>query len=1306
MGDHNSSITNDDINGQTLKCNTSIASMFTCKEFLKKVLERIRENKELRKYFMSDTADNYTVITMPMALKDFSILTEDIKTSVVKVRDNYSRIRAEQECQRYARSCYKEGDPFFSSDFYKQFVNLVTIDFSNTEKTVNLVSQNSLFKTNTRMVNLLLNKKIDGRDNIQRRRKVKEVITTVDDETGEELTEYVYYSKEDIEIGEAALRLEHSVTKPEFLDIDYREFTIEQFMMTIFASITLDVKSHVDASKYSLPIDNIFSMSGDQEQSTKVLCEAMNVLGKHDSEILKIIDEKGSNICKIVNNDIISNPVVLRKSEISGIDIYNCLLKHCRFIFPLVEYFYDFINAYKSTHVQMSQLNKIFGIGNFYVIDKDEDGEDVTSPLGDFERFFTLPENPDELKELRENAAQFNFLFNNTPSLFRSLFIGILKFIFGNTSNTATMMINFVANHIGLNSKTNSFTDLIKNYYDNVVGTTRPAEIIFDHSIITGFLTDKNKSESIFSYIYRNAPYYMNSDNRFTLNLSVIIDAFEKKTNINSRGTQQFSTAGTNFLFNTENLMTTITRMTGKDSNMAIEPFVTYTKINQANLKSYNDKNEVLNTIITSTYGEAFSRPIISLPPIPFSRDELEWLAIKCLDLRAKIEEITCQYSEEIPFSDYHDVFHELKMVQNQYAESDIDDPKFTKRIEELKADIARFYEICRIKEVPDSVLNNINNLELSLFTYTNHHLIKFDYQKFSLKFKNGIGNELKYHIGKNLILDENRNLKTCLQIFNDSRDRGIKYLENHFRPFFSEFATINTSKFNLSIKHEELDSKHLKDGKPVKYDELVMIVTYGDSDDTHMATKFRTKFTSFSNSDELMYYAFEKYKSDNDNQLLSRAEFDISDMSLDFTIAWFRSKEQKAAISGDKDEVKMKIYNEACGCIEQYPFYDALGKRIISRIFNLTRNSYDAIIQREIQRVKQREDREKNRNKVNKPTFSMDDFDKGIVIDSEQSRLIKEQSYDYWTKGVKTIVGGMSINDAMKSMEDKTKKIEEKSQRRQFRQNEDKRSTHTVTRTQELKYISKPQKTTQSADGWVTYNGKSVRCERKIVVSDSIPSGKSVRTPERFNGPLRNKESKYRQRNQHGRGRIEDRRSSERKPREDRRSSERKSGSSKFGTPTGSSKFGTPTSSFNRSERQYTRNSASPSVNKHGFTKRANSPSVDSVHGTSSGTASPNYLENRIISTSSGIKTPGTDEKISVFRNTGIKSPVTIQVPNAFGTPIRGNNSGFEILSQDDDDEPIRIISGIESPHTLRDEDTEDNKKHVVVIDDDDFEV
>lgn len=1277
MSDHEFRITNDDINGQTLKCNTSIASMFTCKEFLKKLLERIRENEELRNYFITDNADNYTVITLPMALCDFSMLSPDTSSTVVKVRDNYSRIRAEQECLRYARSFYEEGDPFFKSDFYKQFVNSVTSEFSNDKKTVKVVSQNSLFKTNTRIVNLLLNKKMDGRENIQRRRKVKEVIKTLNEETGEEFETYVYYTQEDIDKGEAELRLEHSVATPIFLDIDYREFTIEQFMMTIFASITPQIKSDsTDFIKYSSSIDEIFVFGDDSDDSTEILCSAMSLIGKHDTEILKIIDEKGSNICSIVNNDIVNQSETLKKSAINKVEIYNCLLKHCRFIFPIVEYFYDFINSYKNISITESDIGKIFGVDKLYVIGKDEDGDDVLSPLGDLENFLI-----DKSQEIKTMANGFNFLFNITPALFKCLFIGILKFIFGNSSNTANMMINFVSNHIGLNSsKDNAYNSLITEYYETVIGK-RPVEIVFSEKIIVGFLNQRGISENIISYIYRNAQYYMNSENKFKINLSVIIDAFEKNSRMSSRElTQKFSMAGTNFLFNTENLLNTITRMTGKESNMAYEPFCTYSKINEANLKIYNDKNEALNKIITEKYGEAFSRCIIPLPSIPFSRDELEWLKIKCLDLKAKIEDITSRYPE-VPFDDYHDVFHELKTVQNKYAESDVDDPKFVEKIDELKGDIARFYEICKLKEVPDSVINNINQLENSLFVYTNHHLIKFEFEKFSLKFKNGIGNQLMYHIGKNLILDENKNLKTCLSIYNDSQNAGIKYLENHFRPFFSEFATINASKFNLSIRHELLDSKHLKDGKPVKYDELIMTVTYGDSDDAHMATKFRTKFTSFASSDELMHYAFEKYKNDNDNQLISKANFDISDMSLDFTIVWYRTAEQSAAISGDKNEVKMKIYNETCGCIEQYPFYDALGKRIVTRIFNINRNSYDSIIARQRENEIRRVERMKNKTKPQ--GFTQEDFENGIIFKSEAAAEIQAKSSAYWAEGLKTITGDLSINDAMKSIE-KSSQPQKVPQRRQLRSvnPNNVRQTSTVERTRELQYIrvqrnNKKNGENEDEEGkWVTVYKKTLPGSKRKIIPGPISQtpnspNTNTKTPKRFQGAyLGDNRGRYRHKNENNR---DESKYTKNRFRDYSRSSERKSGSSKFGTPTGSSK-----------DVREQRSVGSPTVDKHGFTQVGVSPNY--ISGSNFFTGTPGTYGNP--------GTPRSSDESYLLANNRTKSPSNIQISDEFIT-IKDNKT-------DDKDIPFEINYGYKSPSTIG----TDGDKQAYVVEDDDFEV
>ena len=1252
----------DTSNGQTLECDSSIACMFTCKDFLRDVLSVIEKTPDLKNYFIGDNANNYTVVTLPIGLRD---LSSGSFSKYTDARENFSKTRAIEECRRFAYSIYdeKECPDFYKGSYYEKFVDSVIKSFSSVDekkRIINLVSQNSNLRLSYAMVNLLLNKTIDGKNNFQRRRKIKEIIEHVDEE-GNTTNEYIYYTKDEIARGELELRSQNNIINPITLDVEYKKFEHRQFLISIASSIGVEGGLLMTFSNTKFrPVEEIFEFNEEiHSDSMKPVYKRMIEIAKSDLEILEIIDEKtgGKHIFTAIDFDVSGtvNTRVNNENKSVIIHSYMNLLEHLSFILEFLAIFIEFINEHAnddSENFTDSRIPFLFGIKN----DGDSDFDGPFSKLS--KGMLENMENADFI----DFVNSFNFSTNISPEIYNSLVVGILKDFYSTANRNVSRMIDFIAKTLGFGSVNNNANKtMISNFYSTVLNRL-PASPIFSDKSVHGLFIGKNKNEHIIPYIYRNAREYMDDDFKFTHNISVIVDAYEKaiksaKSSSALKSSQNFSIKGTEYLLNADNLLNLINTLTNNNFLMTMEPFNKYSEWSDSNLKGINDSHKILANKIDEKYGESFSRCIIDLPPIPFSRDERKWLEIKCLDLRAKIDQLV-EDNPLFPIKDFEENFYELKNAQIQYAKSDIDDVRIVAKIEHFEVQLEVIREFCVKHNISDTFINNLKELETSLHYYSNPDNITFKFAIPEYKFKSDIGNFLTYHIGKNFILYDGK-LMTCLSLYTEHGDVGLRYLESYFDPMFRQFSTTNKSDFSIQVSKIEISSLNKKTaGELVMYPEIVMYVTYGSSNDTHAATKFRTRFTSFTNSHELLHYAIYKAELDKGGPI-DRADFGLYDIHPDFTIIWKKTKEQRETLSGKEDETTLKIYNNARGCREQFPFYDNSGKRVINDAFKMANKSYLDDIARKSQRehmFKQRLEDEKRRKSG---VRNGNDYQIG-QDQSLESKKITQESASFWSKGMVDVKGlSSSFSSIASNNSDENKQVKvsiQQTERRPQNNYSNMRKVESGIVRGDTKYISRPESERRgrnvSNDGWVTLYGKRIQGKRHAPNDGTERNDKRTRTPSRFQQPIKDRRNSGRQ----------SYRSNERSP-------ARKifnSGTSLAGTPTFIKNSGSASS--RRTEYSDVRRGGinSPYVDKRGHTVGANSPTVNGTGSPYRNGTDESYLQNdsRIQVETGGNRTPvnnyyGSRERSPSGRNfnSGASSPALVELTTA-RTPEKGKMS------------------------------------------------
>lgn len=1174
-------------NGFCIATDSNFASKKTCEDFYVALLNAMKKHPDVADYVSAESAVSYETSTLPMGLRNLGLISPELTSC----RENYGDERAELESRLYAAKFYPPGSPEFA-EFYttyiRDMINDVKMKFSgqNGSNPISVVSQVSYSRLSKAVVNILLKKKPDGTDNIIRRRKAIPGSETID-ENGN--VSYTYYSPEEIENAEMEMYKKEDAHNFVSLDVGYVPFTFDYMFLTIASLIS--VKRTDRNNSIDLPtVDEILSTEGVNDP---VVVEQFNEIAKiatRDLNIIDIINSRGGDIIDIIHSDCKgTEPTRPSNNNLTIREIYINILMYVRIILFMGA---DLIRKIQENSNNPSVTNRMIDLLLGIEMTEDADG------------FMELFEGYISNEKFIGMLSQFPLLFKINEHLFRILLVNLVKRATISVGGKTQVILDKFIAHIGYLKETTGFSAHISNF---IRTNDVESSIIDTAGIINSF---RGVKEPMISYAYRTTQKYLNPENGvFGIELAVI-DSSTKIVESLKSGKKSTATRynmfDNGFTFDIDSLIETVKKLSGIESiTEDTPPFKIYKDDILKKTENLNEKRKRISEYLDETYGRSVPKFFIKIPSIPYDENEVLWARNKCIELNAHIGKIR----EINPVFDWN-LFREslvtMTAMSEDLAESDIEDPTMIARIAEAKT---IFDTLSKESGLDDSNLVKLITFEKDLLYYSNLPKIKFGFEKFRIETNKNIGLEMNFKIGKNSILVNGAVRSVQSMIGNPD---FITTLDGYFRPFFESFATINVQAFDINfavverqVKQKKAPGMITKDNAMQLYSDVVMTVKFGSTEDIQMCAKFRSKFFSILNSDKLLIEAKKDL-----GIPIERTDFSFNEVPEKFRIGWDRTSEQHAAYSSKT----YKIYDDARGCKEKYPFYDNSGSNIVKKSFEIVSQRYNQTIER----------RKNGGRKPGSGGFGPGDFGPGLgKVDGSKAR---QDAFDFWSAKTKdgdsVSIVNSTLSDTGKSssVTDKSKSLFGKKSDRRDTKGTGRQSVNTGLQMvdqqpAEINQIfTRRMKKTLVEDSEnigfmkVTYAGKTVRGyisknggeKSNESTNSGTPSTRYNKTPSRFEGGLR--ERKDRGSRSYSRGRPGDNRrnnngfnrgnSSER--------SNRHNSHGRKSTPSGFSSIGSGNKGSPISRDDNTPNSQSNRL----FTT---SPSTNKRGGVQIGTQSPN---------------------------------------------------------------------------------------------------
>lgn len=907
-------------NGYCITADSNFASKGTCEQFYANLLNEAKKTPGLADFFSAEDSSSYETITLPLGLRNLS----QVDQSLTSHRENYGNERAELESRLYAADFYPPNDPehaAFYSSFMPGMIDDVKGKFSGTSggNPISVVSQISFSRLSRTLVNLLLMKKPDGTDNIVRRRKAKPNSEIINEDGS---ISYEYYTSDEIAEGEKKLYDEKNAQNYRFIDVGYVPFTYDYLLLS--AASLISAKRTERNSEIELPsVDDIFVEDEDNDPVLNEQLRELATIANRDLTLIDIIESRNASIFDIIHADCRGDqPSQQNKSSSLTLrEIYINLLMYIRVIIFIAV---DLIKIVREYGVQSTTSNKIINV----ILGIELVNETNKGYMATLEELL----NSEEISEMLESMP---LMFRFNEHFFRILLVNLVRrATIGSGVKTEAIVEKF-ATHIGYTKPDAPIGILIRNLFSKMELSVPESSIIDNKSLINTVL---GRKEPIVSYIYRTAEKYLDMETgRFKVE-PAIIDSTLKSIEASVSGkksTQKYNILESDFVFSLDGLIDTIKRLSGVDSLNEDSPiFKTYKRELDEKTIKLNDLRKQISEDLDKIYGQSFSRFYINLPPIPYDTNERKWAARKCLEIEANINIIT-QINQAFNWIEFRDALRNLEFQSERLANSDVENPAI---INDVSIAQKNFDNLCMTCGLDDSNLSKLKNLEKSLLYYSNLDKIKFGFTKFDFKFDKGVDQFMRYQIGKTYIIHQG-SLKSVQSLLPNPDFNQIMY--EYFRPFFEPFATTNVQAFDLTfeVQQRQVANKNkeiTRDNVGQLVSDVIMTVKFGCTDDTHICSKFRTRFYCIKDTKILFLEAKKKL-----GIPIEKTDFSYNEVPIEFMIKWDRTKEQNTALAGSLGEKTYKLYDVARGCDEKYPFYDSSGMNIVRKAFEMASERY-----------------------------------------------------------------------------------------------------------------------------------------------------------------------------------------------------------------------------------------------------------------------------------------------------------------------------------------------------------------------------
>lgn len=906
-------------NGYCITADSNFASKGTCEQFYADLLNKAKSTPGLADFFSAEDSSSYETITLPLGLRNLSLIDSALTTH----RENYADERAELESRLYAAEFYPPNNPEYAS-FYSNFMRSMIEDVKNKfsgvvgSNPVSVVSQISFSRLSQTLVNLLLMKKPDGTDNIVRRRKAKPGSEVINEDGS---VSYEYYTLDEIAEGEKELYVQRNAHNYHFIDVDYVPFTYDYLLLS--AASLINAKRTERNADIELPtVDEIFTEDDDYDPVFNEQLRELAMIAKRDLTLIDIIESRNASILELIHADSKGvEPLQSTSNNLSFREIYINLLMYVRVIISIAV---DLIKIIREYSTQSGLTNKMINV----ILGLELTDENPENCMSILEKHL----NDEEFSSM---LASMPLMFRFNEHFFRILLVTLIKRATIGSGVKNEAIIEKFSTHIGYKKDTSPFGQLIRNFFSEMELSVPESSIIDNKSLIN---TIEGHKEPIISYLYRTAEKYLDVETgKFKIEPSIIDSTLKLIESYVSgkKATQKYDILNSDFVFSLDSLINTVKRLSGVSSlTEDYHVFREYKKALEEKTNKLNYLRKEISEELDNIYGQSFSRFYIDLPPIPYDINERKWAARKCLEIEANISSIT-QINQTFDWMSFRDAFRNLEFQTERLANSDIEDPSI---INDVAIGQRNFDECCLQCGLDDSNLAKLKNLEKSLLYYSNLDRIKFGFEKFDFKFDKAVGETMRYQIGKTYIIHQGV-LKPVQSLLTNPDFNQIMY--DYFRPFFEPFATTNVQAFEILFevhqrqavnKNKELRSDNVSQ----LVTDVIMIVKFGCSDDTHICSKFRTKFYCIRDTKRLFLEAKKKL-----NVAIEKTDFSYNEVPNEFMIRWDRTKEQNVALAGSLGEKTYKLYNKARGCDEKYPFYDSNGMNIIRRSFDIVSEKY-----------------------------------------------------------------------------------------------------------------------------------------------------------------------------------------------------------------------------------------------------------------------------------------------------------------------------------------------------------------------------
>jgi hypothetical protein len=996
-------------NGICVTADTNFASKSTCEEFFRHLLQILKTNNDITDLVSAENDSSYETNILPVPLKNLSQLSTDIITN----KQDYANDRADFEVRKFVAKFFDPSN-ISNADFYANYVppmiDAVKKEFANQQgsRSTMILSQLAFMRLSQTMVNILLMKKPDGSDNIIRRCKPKPNTRVVDEDGN---VSYSYYTNDEITVAEMELYNERDAHQFISFDVAHVPFTHNYLLLTTASLIYAERNER----NQSLPIDEmtVDEIFAFDENTSDLLSQQFLDFSKvatRDLDIINLIEARGSSIMDIIHADCKGIEPVngLNENFLSMKEKYMTLLLYIRVILTAAEGLIVRIKNFETNPVGIS-LMKLVGLEE----DDDSYMQELTSLL----------QNPD----FSEFFASIPFKFRISEHLFYVLLVNVVKRATIGCGAQGLKIIDMFSGMVGYR-KPNLSAMLITNFFKQLDGVVTERAVENVSGLIS---TIEGRNEPMVSYAYRNVSKYMRDNGKFGCELAIIDSSIkiiqQKQSGKKGAIPNRYSMSDNNLTFDVDSLVDTVSKLTGIDTlvntfsqfvsnrndfknkqleieerrkngedishlngnnlNDSIPPFSTY-KIELENKElNLEERRKKVATDLDETYGKSFPRHYINLPEIPYTISEKVWAKEKCIKIEAEISQIT-KFNPSFDWIKFRSTFRELSNLSKDFAKADVESPEMVSTIQDTQE---TFTELCSICGLDDSYLNKLKKLEESLNVYENLKSIQFEFIPFVFKLKKGLENTMDFHLGKTFILYEDK-LKSVQSLLSNPDYERI--LKDYFTPFFLPFATINADVFDITFNLSYRDNTKSRigiEGNSEIITDVIMTVTYGSSDDTHVASKFRSRFPCILDSRRMLYEAKKDMQIPEEKN-----DFQISDIADKFVIRWARTRDQILTLSGSKGENVLKLIADTRGCDELYPFYDSNGMRIIMNQYRYFSERYTNMLN--IKAIREEERRKRIEAEERRKAGIKDEPKLMFGQESEQSKEQRERNMALWS--------------------------------------------------------------------------------------------------------------------------------------------------------------------------------------------------------------------------------------------------------------------------------------------------------------------